>query len=262
MTFPPPTPTGALHGISAVPTAAILIIGNEILSGKTKDANTPWIAAQLKVRGIKVCEVRVVADVPAAIIEAVNALRQKYDFVFTTGGIGPTHDDITAECVAAAFGLAHVVHPEAQARMAADYAARGIEFNAPRLRMATMPEGAELLQPSKSSAPGFKIGNVFVMAGIPAVMQDMFQDALRFLPHASEIRSTSVTCTIKEGDLADDLTAIQKKYPDVDIGSYPTDHGNGTWSVALMMTSHDDTQLTAATADVQAMVDRLSLKRA
>lgn len=262
MTFPPPTPTGSLHGTATPPTAAILIIGNEILSGKTKDANTSWIAAQLKARGIKVLEVRVVSDVQSAIVEALNALRERYDFIFTTGGIGPTHDDITAESISAAFGLAHVIHPEAQARMARDYAARGIEFNPPRLRMATMPEGSELLQPSKSSAPGFKIGNVFCMAGIPNVMQDMFADALRFLPQSEEIRSTSVACTVKEGDLADDLTAIQKKYPDVDIGSYPVDHGNGTWSVTLMLTSPDNDRLTAATAEVQDMVNRLTAQQA
>lgn len=260
MTFPPPAPTGSLHGTATPPSAAIMIIGNEILSGKTKDANTPWIAAQLKGRGIKVYEVRIVSDIQSAIVEGLNALREKYDFVFTTGGIGPTHDDITAESISAAFGLAHVVNETARARMEADYATRGIVMNAARLRMATMPEGAELLQPSKSSAPGFKIGNVFCMAGIPNVMHDMFADAERYLPQSPEIRSTSVACTVKEGDLADDLTAIQKKYPDIDIGSYPVDHGNGTWSVTLMLTSPDDEKLTAATAEVQAMVDRLSVR--
>lgn len=258
MTFPPPAPTGSLHGTSSTPTAAILIIGNEILSGKTKDANTPWIAAQLKGRGIKVSEVRIVPDIQGEIVGALNALRERYDFVFTTGGIGPTHDDITAESISAAFGLAHVVHPEAQARMAKDYAARNIEFNAARLRMATLPEGAELLQPAKSSAPGFKIGNVFCMAGIPVVMQDMFADALRFLPQASEIRSTNVVCKIKEGDLAYDLRAIQDKYPMVDIGSYPAGMTASDFSVTLVLTSQDEEHLTAATAEVQQMVNRLT----
>lgn len=262
MTFPPPTPTGGLHGHSNPPTAAILIIGNEILSGKTKDANISWIAAQLKARGIKTCEVRIVPDTQAAIVSALNALRQSWDFVFTTGGIGPTHDDITSESISAAFGLAHVIHPQARARMEKDYAARGIALNDARLRMATMPEGAELLQPRKSTAPGFKIGNVFCMAGIPAVMQDMWEDALRFLPHADEIRSVSIACTVKEGDLADDLSAIQDRYPEVEIGSYPVDHGNGTWSVTLMLTATDQQKLTAAAADVQMMVERLTLARA
>lgn len=258
MTFPPPAPTGALHGTASPPTAAILIIGNEILSGKTKDANTPWIAAQLKGRGIKVVEVRIVSDVQSAIIEALNALREKYDFVFTTGGIGPTHDDITAESISAAFGLAHVVNEEARARMEADYAKRGTQMNAARLRMATVPEGAELLQPQKSSAPGFKIGNVFCMAGIPSVMQDMWLAAETHLPRAAEIRSTNVVCKIKEGDLADDLRAIQEQYPDVDIGSYPAGMTPSDFSVTLVLTSSHEEQLTAATAKVQAMVDRLS----
>lgn len=261
MTFPTPAPTGCLHGTATPPTAAILIIGNEILSGKTKDANTPWIAAQLKGRGIKVCEVRIVSDVRNAIVDSLNALREKYDFVFTTGGIGPTHDDITAESISAAFGLAHVVHPDAQARMAKDYAARGVEFNAARLRMATLPEGSELLQPAKSSAPGFKIGNVFCMAGIPSVMQDMWLAAETYLPRAAEIRSTNVVCTIKEGDLADALRAIQDQYPDVDIGSYPAGMTPSDFSVTLVLTASDEGQLTAATAAVQAMVDRINAAR-
>lgn len=257
MTFPPPAPTGILHDAPAAPTAAILIIGNEILGGKTQDANTSWIALRLREHGIRLCEVRIVADMPEAIIGALNALRDTYNFVFTTGGIGPTHDDITSECVSAAFGLPHVVHPAAQARMAADYAARGIDFNAPRLRMATMPEGAELLQPATSSAPGFKIGNVFVMAGIPSVMQDMWTAAQNHLPHAPAITSASVTCRIKEGDLAHDLTQIQNRFPDVDIGSYPVADIDGSFSVTLVMTSANAQNLAAATSAVQEMVKRL-----
>ncbi len=257
MTFPPPAPTGALHGAQRAPSAAIVIIGNEILSGKTKDANTPWIATQLKERGIRLHEVRIVADTQAAIVGAVNAMRAEYDFVFTTGGIGPTHDDITAESISAAFGLPHAVHPEARARMAADYAARNIEFNAPRLRMATMPEGSELLQPEHSSGPGFKIGYVFVMAGIPSVMQDMWTAAEKHLPRAAEIASTSVVCRIKEGELAQDLADIQSLYADVDIGSYPAADIDGGFTVTLVLTSANAPQLADATAAVQDMVTRL-----
>lgn len=257
MTFPPPAPTGALQGAHRAPSAAIVIIGNEILSGKTKDANTPWIAARLKERGIRLHEVRIVADTQAAIAGAVNALRAAYDFVFTTGGIGPTHDDITAESISAAFGRPHTVHPEAQARMAADYAARGIDFNAARLRMATMPEGSELLQPEHSSAPGFKTGNVFVMAGIPSVMQDMWTAAEKHLPRAAEITSTNVTCRIKEGELAQDLSDIQNLYPEVDIGSYPAADIDGGFTVTLVLSSANAPQLADATAAVHDMVKRL-----
>lgn len=256
MPFPPPMPTGALHGRPAPLTAAILIIGNEILSGKTQDANTPWIAQRLKARGIRLTEVRVVSDEQPAIVAALNALRATYDFVFTTGGIGPTHDDITSESVSAAFGLAHVVNPEARARMDADYAKRGIEMNAARLRMATMPETAELILPSNSAAPGFKIGNVFVMAGIPSVMHDMWTHVETFLPTGSEFRTTTVHCTLKEGDLADDLSAIQKDYPMVDIGSYPV-MGTDGYYVSLALTSADHDALDKATAAVNAMVQRL-----
>lgn len=257
MPFPPPTPTAPWHDAQRAPTAAIVIIGNEILSGKTKDANTPWIAARLKERGIRLLEVRIVADTQAAIVAAVNALRASHDFVFTTGGIGPTHDDITAESISAAFGLPHRVHPDAHARMEADYAARGIDFNAARLRMATLPEGSELLQPEHSSAPGFKTGNVFVMAGIPSVMQDMWTAAEHHLPRAAEITSTSVVCRIKEGELAQDLAHIQGLYPEVEIGSYPAADIDGGFTVTLVLTSAHAPQLADATAAVQDMVARL-----
>jgi molybdenum cofactor synthesis domain-containing protein len=250
-------PPGILHGAPAAGTAAILIIGNEILSGKTQDANTGWIARQLKARGIRLLEVRVVADVAAAIAGGVNALREKYDFVFTTGGIGPTHDDITAESISAAFGLAHVVNAEARARMEADYARRGIEMNAARLRMATMPETAELILPRHSSAPGFKIGNVFVLAGIPSVMQDMWTHVETFLPLAAEIMTETVSCTLKEGDIADDLTEIQRDFPEVEIGSYPVLGVEG-FSVSLALSSSDTNALARAKQAVEEMVRRLS----
>lgn len=258
MTFPPPLPAGTLHGLGTPATAAILIIGNEILSGKTKDANTPWIAERLKARGVRLLEVRVVPDIEDAIVTAVNALRHKYDFVFTTGGIGPTHDDITAECISKAFGLAHAVHPDAHAKMAESFAARGVEFNAARLRMATMPEGATLVYDPASVAPGFKIGNVFVMAGIPSVMHGMWTNVEPYLPHAPEFKSQSVVCRLKEGDIAEELGNIQKKYPDVEIGSYPSAAEDGGFQVTLVLTCSDEDLLAQATAAVQDMVKRLS----
>ena len=256
MPFPPPLPIGALQSQTKPITAAILIIGNEILSGKTKDANTSWIAQRLKSRGIRLAEVRIVSDDKQAIVASLNALRETYDFVFTTGGIGPTHDDITSECVSAAFGLAHVVNPAARARMEADYAKRGIEMNAARLRMATMPESAELILPQLSAAPGFKIGNVFVMAGIPSVMQDMWTHVESFLPQGDEIRSATVHCPLKEGDIADDLGAIQRQFPQVEIGSYPVMGVDGFY-VSLVLSAADTTALEQATAAVAAMVKRL-----
>ena len=240
-------------------TTALIIVGNEILSGKTRDANTPWIAQQLAARGLRLSEVRVIADIEAEIIATVNALRTKYDFIFTTGGIGPTHDDITSECVSRAFGLPHVINPEAKRRLQAYYDGRGIELNAARLRMATLPEGASLLDNPISAAPGFRIGNVFVMAGIPAVMQEMWKMVEPQLPTAPPVQSRTVNCSLAEGDLAADLSAIQKDYPDIDIGSYPVSGDKG-FSVSLVLTGSDQTRLDAATLNVEAMVARLSNK--
>lgn len=240
-------------------TTALIIVGNEILSGKTRDANTPWIAQQLAARGLRLSEVRIVADIDSEIITTINVLRAKYDFVFTTGGIGPTHDDITSECVSRAFDLPHVINAEAKRRLQAYYDGRGIELNAARLRMATLPEGASLLDNPISAAPGFRIGNVFVMAGIPAVMQEMWKMVEPQLPVGAAVQSRSVNCSLGEGDLAADLSAIQKNYPDIDIGSYPVSGDKG-FSVSLVLTGSDETHLEAATAEVNAMVVKLSAK--
>ena len=155
------------------PTACLLVIGNEVLSGRTQDANIRFLAKGLGEIGIPLREVRVIPDVPATIIGTVNEVRAKFDYVFTTGGIGPTHDDITSECIAAAFGVPWEPHPDAWARMERSY--KPGEFNAARQRMATMPRGATLIDNAMSVAPGFQIGNVYVMAGVPRVMQSMFE---------------------------------------------------------------------------------------
>src|SRR6185312_2448359 len=157
------------------PTACLLVIGNEVLSGRTQDANIRFLATGLGARGIPLREVRVIPDVPRTIIETVNEVRAKFDYVFTTGGIGPTHDDITSECIAAAFGVPWEPHPDAWKRMAAVYKDRPGEFNAARQRMATMPRGAVLINNEVSVAPGFTMGNVHVMAGVPRIMQMMFE---------------------------------------------------------------------------------------
>lgn len=240
----------------AAPTAAILIIGTEILRGKTADANTSWIASQLLARGIEVREARTVIDDTTAIIEAVNALRARYDFVFTTGGIGPTHDDITSASIAAAFGKKHLLNEEAREYMAASYAARGTQLNEARLRMATMPEGATLITPCMTGAPGFKIENVFVLAGIPSVMQDMWPSVETHLPTAASIQSKTIMTHLKEGDFADDLALIQNRHADVDIGSYPVSSGM-EFEVRLILTASNPESLAAAATEVREMVTRL-----
>ncbi|MBE9558517.1 MAG: competence/damage-inducible protein A, partial [Proteobacteria bacterium] len=156
-------------------TAALLIVGNEILSGRTTDANLPYIAGRLNDLGIRLSEVRVVADIEAEVVDALNALRARYTYVFTTGGIGPTHDDITADCVAKAFGLALIESAEARRRLEERYEESGMELNEARLRMARTPEGAVLIDNPVSAAPGFQVENVFVMAGVPKIMQAMFE---------------------------------------------------------------------------------------
>ena len=201
------------------PTAAILIIGNEILSGRTQDINVQFIARRLAELGIKLQEVRVIPDVAERIIGAVNELRAAYDQVFTTGGIGPTHDDITSECVAAAFGVPWEHHAETFAIM---HERMGENFNAARQRMATMPRGAKPIVNAASLAPGFSIGNVHVMAGVPRIMQSMFDALEPELPRGTPIAMRAVHgLGLLEGSIAAGLSAIQDRFPALDLGSYP-----------------------------------------
>ncbi len=201
------------------PTAAILIIGNEILSGRTQDVNVQFIAKKLAERGVKLQEVRVIPDVAGRIIGAVNELRAAYDMLFTTGGIGPTHDDITSECVAAAFGLPWEHHAETFAKMQAHM---GENFNAARQRMATMPRGAIPIESSASLAPGFSIANVHVMAGVPRIMQAMFETLELSLPRGVPIVMRAVHgFGVLEGSIAAGLSEIQARFPELDLGSYP-----------------------------------------
>ena len=215
------------------PTACLLVIGNEVLSGRTQDANIRFLATGLGAIGIPLREVRVIPDVPDTIVTTVNEVRAKFDYVFTTGGIGPTHDDITSECVAAAFGVPWEPHPEAWARMERSY--KPGEFNAARQRMATMPRGATLIDNAMSVAPGFQMGNVYVMAGVPRVMQSMFEWLAPRLKGGAPIVSRSVhVAGLAEGIIAAPLGEVQAKYPDIDIGSYPfyRPSGNGVSIVA------------------------------
>jgi molybdenum cofactor synthesis domain-containing protein len=219
---------------ATTPTAAVLIIGNEILSGKTQDANLQFLGLELAQLGIRLEEARVVRDVPTAIVEAVNACRSKYTYVFTTGGIGPTHDDITAECVALAFGVELVVDPGAVERLARG----GRELNEARLRMARVPKGAELVDNPLSNAPGFKMENVFVLAGIPSVARAMFGAAAPMLQRGQPIASGSVDVHLRESDFAAALEAIQQRNPAVEIGSYPFNR-DGRYGATLVVRGTD-----------------------
>ncbi len=199
------------------PTACVLLIGNEILSGKTQDANLKFLGAELGKLGIKLVEARVIRDEHDMIIEHINECRAKYDYVFTTGGIGPTHDDITTESVARAFGVPLQVNDEAVDRLKRGTA----ELNAARLKMATVPAGASLIDNSISNAPGFKMDNVFVLAGIPSIARAMFAAAIAQLNVGSPIHSASIDVFAREGDIAEPLEHIANAHPDVEIGSYP-----------------------------------------
>ncbi len=233
------------------PTAAILIIGNEILSGRTQDLNVQFIARRLADLGIKLEEVRVIPDVPARIIGAVNELRAAYDQLFTTGGIGPTHDDITSECVAAAFGVPWEPHEATFALMAERM---GERFNAARQRMATMPRGAAPIENEISLAPGFTIGNVHVMAGVPKIMQSMFLALEPKLPRGTPIVMRAVHgMGLMEGSIAAGLSAIQDRFPALDLGSYPFRRAE-TGGVAIVAKGTDVTALEAAIAQASELI--------
>ena len=243
--------------MSRTVTAALAIIGNEILSGRTQDANLAFLGKSLNDIGIQMREVRVVPDVEAEIVAAVNALRARYDYVFTTGGIGPTHDDITPESVAAAFGRKAVYHPEAYERLRAWYEANGREFTEMRKRMTLMPEGAELVDNSVSIAPGFRIENVFVFAGVPQIMRAMFEAAKPLLKGGERVGSRSIGTRVVEGVLAGPLKAIQERHPTADIGSYPFYNTAGGNGVSLVVRSTDPEELKTAGDAIIAMIGDL-----
>ena len=234
------------------PIACLLVIGNEVLSGRTQDLNIQFIARGLGAIGIPLREVRVIPDVRDTIVATVNECRARFDHVFTTGGIGPTHDDITSECVAAAFGVPWEPHPEAWQRMEASY--KPGEFNAARQRMATMPRGAQLINNAVSVAPGFTIGNVHVLAGVPRIMQAMFDWLAPSLRGGAPIASRAAhVAGLPEGTMAEGLGAIQARYPALDIGSYPY-YRPGANGVAIVAKGTDPEMAEAAIRDVSALV--------
>ncbi|WP_425405310.1 competence/damage-inducible protein A [Hwanghaeella sp.] len=234
-------------------TAALLIIGNEILSGRTHDKNIPHIAGRLNEAGIRLREVRVVPDVEAEVVQAVNRLRSKYTYLFTTGGIGPTHDDITAECVAKAFGRDLIRHPEANRRLVAHYERTGMEYNEMRQRMANTPEGAGLIDNPVSTAPGFVVENVYVMAGVPRIMQAMLDNVIPTLTGGPKMLSRTVIAELGEGVIAGGLQAIQKRFPDIDIGSYPA-YTNEGFRTSLVLRGTDSETLDLAADDVRTLI--------
>jgi molybdenum cofactor synthesis domain-containing protein len=243
--------------MSAIVTAAILVIGDEILSGRTKDKNIGYIAEYLTNIGIDLKEVRVVPDEEAEIVTALNALRNRYTYVFTTGGIGPTHDDITADCVAKAFGVTIDVDPRARKLMEERFAARGVEMNEARLRMARIPAGAELVENKQSGAPGFWIGNVIVMAGVPSIMQAMLDAAAPKLQTGVKMLSETIKGDVREGDIGTELGEIAKQHPNVSIGSYPFFDDKSGPNTNLVIRSRDAGHLAAARAAVEAMLVRV-----
>ncbi len=235
----------------ANPTAAMLVIGDEILSGRTREGNLAHLAGELAARGIDLEEGRIVRDVPARIAEAVRALAAAHDHVFTSGGIGPTHDDVTAEAVAAAFGTPIGVREDARALLAAHYDDRGIELNAARLRMARIPEGATLIANPISAAPGFTLGNVHVLAGVPAIFEAMVASVLASLPGGVPLLTQSLRIPRGEGDIAPALAELAARHPALSIGSYPFIR-DGVHGALIVVRGTDG-------AEVEAVIGRLAV---
>ncbi|MFN4057203.1 MAG: competence/damage-inducible protein A [Roseinatronobacter sp.] len=227
------------------PTAAMLVIGDEILSGRTRDSNMHYLAGELAQRGIDLMEVRFVADVQDRIVTALNDLRAGFDHVFTSGGIGPTHDDITADAVAHAFNVGISIRSDARAILEAHYQRTGLELNAARLRMARIPDGAALIDNPVSSAPGFSIGNVHVMAGVPAVFQAMVASVLPQITGGQPLLSQSLTLMRGEGEIAEVLGALAASQPSLSIGSYPFQR-NGAYGTQIVVRGHDGAEVDAA----------------
>jgi molybdenum cofactor synthesis domain-containing protein len=234
-------------------TAALAVIGDEILSGRTKDKNIGYIADHLTTIGIQLKEVRVVPDEEPEIVAAVNALRARYTYVFTTGGIGPTHDDITADAIAKAFGVGIDVDERALTPMKAYFERRGVELTPARLRMARIPFGAELVENSVSIAPGFMLGNVVVMAGIPSIMQVMLDAATKYLKTGRKMLSAALDLHRPEGEIADMFEDLQKRYPDVPMGSYPFIR-DGKPGTQLVLRSIDAARLADAEKELKVLL--------
>lgn len=235
------------------PTAAMLVIGDEILSGRTRDANMHFLAGQLTETGIDLKEVRVVSDDAPAIVAAVKDLANTYDTVVTSGGIGPTHDDITADCIAAAFGAHIDVRDDARALLAEHYAKTGAELNAARLRMARIPDGAKLIDNPVSVAPGFQLNNVYVMAGVPSVFQAMVASVLPTLTGGAPLLSRSLRVVRGEGDIAEPLGTFASQFSDLSVGSYPFQK-DGVYGSNIVVRGTDSDRLDAAMTALESVL--------
>ena len=246
-----------MSGNDQAVTAAVLVIGDEVLSGRTKDRNIGYIAEYLTAIGIDVREARVVPDVAGEIAEAVNALRARFAYVFTTGGIGPTHDDITADSIAQAFGIGIDVDPRAVAMMKARYSEA--DLTPARLRMARIPEGASLIENAVSGAPGFRVENVIVMAGVPKIMQAMLDAVAPTLKGGKPLLSETRSGPIKEGDIAEPLGELQKRFPETMMGSYPG-YGDKGFNTSIVVRARDRAVLDEAVAQVEKMIAAVTAK--
>jgi molybdenum cofactor synthesis domain-containing protein len=240
--------------MSTTITAAVVVIGNEILSGRTKDANLNYLATELTQIGVRLTEARVVPDVPEAIIKAVNELRATYDYVFTTGGIGPTHDDITSECVARAFGVKLIKDPRAVRLLTNHYGEANL--TEARLRMAHVPEGATLIENPVSTAPGFQIGNVFVLAGVPAICRAMFDGLKGRLKTGDKVLSVTISGTVGEGVIAKGLGELQERCPALEIGSYPF-FRQGRFGASFVLRGTDGALLKSAAEELRSLIRTL-----
>ncbi|NLR72693.1 competence/damage-inducible protein A [Novosphingobium sp. ERN07] len=240
---------------SRIWTAALVVVGDEILSGRTQDKNIAQVATWLGVQGIRLREVRVVPDDVDAIIEAVNTLRARNDYLFTTGGIGPTHDDITVDAVAAALGVGVVIHPKARAILESYYATRG-GLNDARLRMARVPDGADLIENRVSGAPGIRAGNVFLMAGVPGITAQMLDSLTGQLEGGLPLLSTTIGCWVAESEIADLLRETEKAFEGVQIGSYPF-FREGRTGANFVIRSVSNEQLGACAAELERGLDAL-----
>jgi len=240
-------------------TACVVVIGNEILSGRTQDANLQYLAKKLTDWGVRLKEARVIPDIEEVIVRTINEVRAAFDYVFTTGGIGPTHDDITADAVAKAFGVKLVCHQETFRKMEAVY--KPGEFNAARQKMCDIPEGASVIENAVSIAPGFQMGNVFVLAGVPAIMRAMVDTLRNRLVGGPPIQSRTVSVYLAEGVIADGFATLQKQYPAIDMGSYPF-YRAGRFGTSLVLRGTETASLDRAAAELTAFVRALGAEPA
>lgn len=238
--------------ISDIKTASIIPIGNEILSGKTLDKNSNWIAAKLSEHGIRLQQIRVIPDDKNRIVATVNELRARYNIVITTGGIGPTHDDITAESIADAFGRNLVRHPQAYETLKSFYGEENL--NSGRLKMAMIPEGASLIDNPVSGAPGFRVDNVYVLAGVPDIMKAMMTQVLNDIVPGQPFLSKIIACPLPESRISEALEDIQNTFPDIDIGSYPS-YRDGTYRVNIIARGQIEQDLMDVEAAVKKMLE-------